>query len=67
MTKRTQDDEPGQAEDNSAAIEARPKEASKTAATQRMVWDEESDSENPETDMTDFPESHPCQWVVTCT
>ena len=54
-TKRTQDDEPGKAEDNTAAIEARPKKALRTAATQRKVWEEESDSENPDTDMPDFP------------
>ena len=54
-TKRIQDDEPGQAEDNPAAIEARPKKAPRTAATQRKVWEEESDSENPDTDMPDFP------------
>ena len=54
-TKWTQDDEPGQAEDNLAAIEARPKKAPRTAATQRKVWEEESDSENPDTDMPDCP------------
>ena len=54
-TKRTQDDEPGKAEDNTAAVEARPKKALKTAATQRKVWEEESNSENPDTDMSDFP------------
>ena len=54
-TKRTQDDEPGKAEDNTAAVEARPKKALRTAATQRKVWEEESDSENPDTDMPDFP------------
>ena len=54
-TKRTQDNEPGKAEDNTAAVEARPKRALKTAAAQRKVWEEESDSENPDTDMPDFP------------
>ena len=54
-TKRTQDNEPGKAEDNAAAIEERPKKALKTAAAQRKVWEEESDSENPDTDMPDFP------------
>ena len=54
-TKRTQDDEPGNAEDNAAVIEERPKKALKTAATQRKVWEEVSDSENPDTDMPDFP------------
>ena len=54
-TKRTQDEEPGKAEDNSAAIEARLKKALKSAATQWKVWEEESDSENPDTDMPDFP------------
>ena len=53
--KRSQDEEPGKAEDNTAAIKARPKKALKTAATQRKVWEEESDSENPDTDMPDFP------------
>ena len=55
VTKRTQDDEPGKAEDTTAAVEARPKKALKTAAAQRKVWEEESDSENPDTDMPDFP------------
>ena len=54
-TKRTQEDEPGQAEDNTAATEDRPKKALRTAATQRKVREEESDSENPDTDMPDFP------------
>ena len=54
-TKRTWDDEPGKAEDNMAAIEARPKKALRTTATQRKVGEEESDSENPDTDMPDFP------------
>ena len=54
-TKRTQDDEPGKAEDNSPVIEARPKKAMRTAATQRKVWEEESDSQNPDTDMPDCP------------
>ena len=54
-TKRTQDDEPGKAEDKTAAVEARPKKALKTAAAQRKVWKLESDSENPDTDMPDFP------------
>ena len=54
-SKRTQDEEPGNAEENTAAIEARPKKALRTAATQRMVCEEESDSENPDTDMPDFP------------
>ena len=54
-TKRTQDDEPGKTADNSAAIEARPKKAMTNAATQRKVWEEESDLENPDTDMPDFP------------
>ena len=53
--KRTQDEEPGKAEDITVAIEARPKKALKTAAAQRKVWEEESDSENPDTDMRDFP------------
>ena len=53
-TKRTQDDEPGEAEDNTAVIEARPKKALRTAATKRKVWEEESDLENPDTDMPDF-------------
>ena len=55
VTKRTQDNEPGKAEDNTAAVEARPKKALKTAAAQRKVWEEESDSENPDTNMPDFP------------
>ena len=54
-TKRTQDDEPGKAEDNTAAIEAKPKKAMRTAATPRKFWEEESDSENPDTDMPDVP------------
>ena len=54
-TKRTQDDEPGKAEDNTAAIEARPKNALKTAAAQRKVCEEESDSENTDTNIPDFP------------
>ena len=54
-TKRTQDDEPGKAEDNAAVLEARPMKALKTADAQRKVWEEESDSENPDTDMPDFP------------
>ena len=54
-TKRTQDNEPGKAEDNSAAIEARPKKSMRTAATQRKVWAEESNSEDPDIDMPDFP------------
>ena len=54
-TKRTQDDEPGKAEDNTAAVEARPKKALKSTATQSKVCEEESDSENPDTDMLDFP------------
>ena len=54
-TKRTQDEEPGKAEDNTAAVEARPKKALRTAATQRKVWEEESDSGNPDTDMPHFP------------
>ena len=53
--KWTQDDEPGKAEDKTAAIETRPKKAMRTAATQKKVWEEESDSENPDTDMPDFP------------
>ena len=54
-TKRTQDNEPGKAEDNTAAVEARPKQALKTAVAQRKIWEEESDLENPDTDMPDFP------------
>ena len=54
-TKRTQDNEPGKAEDYTAAIEVRPKKAHKTAATQRQVQEEESDSENPDTNMPDCP------------
>ena len=54
-TKRTQNDEPGKEQDNTAAIEVRPKKALKTAAAQRNVWEEESDSENPDTDVPDFP------------
>ena len=53
--KRTQDDELGKAEDNAAAVEARPKKAIKIAATQRKVWEKESDSENPDINMPDFP------------
>ena len=54
-TKRTQQEEPGKAEDNSAATQDRPKKALKTAAAQRKVWEEESDSEgNPDTEMPDF-------------
>ena len=54
-TNRTQEDEPGEVEGHSAAIEARPKKALRTAATQRKVWEEESDSENTDIDMSDFP------------
>ena len=53
-TKRTQDEEPGKAEDNTAVMEARPKKALKSAAAQRKVLQEDSDSENPDTDMPDF-------------
>ena len=53
--KRTQDDELGKAEDNSAAIEARAKKAMRTAATQRKVWKEESNSENTDTNIPDYP------------
>ena len=54
-TKKTQDDEPGKAEDITMAIEASPKKALKTAAAQRKVWEEESNSGNPDNDMLDFP------------
>ena len=54
-TKRTQQEEPGKAEDNTAAIQDRPKKALKTAAAKRKVWEEESDSEgNPDTEWPDF-------------
>ena len=54
-TKRTQQDKPGKAEDNTAVIQDRPKKALKTAAAQRKVWEEESDTEgNPDTEMPDF-------------
>ena len=54
-TKRTQQEEPWKAEDNTAAIQDCPKKALKTAAAQRKVWEEESDSEgNPDTEMPDF-------------
>ena len=65
--KRTQDGKPGKAEDNTAAIEARPNKALRTAATQRTVWEGESDSENPDTDMPDYLQGHPHQLGVTCT
>ena len=54
-TKRTQQDEPGTLEDNTAEIEARPKKALRTAAAQRKIWEEDSDTENSDTDMPDFP------------
>ena len=66
-TKRTRVDETGKAEDKSAAIEARLKKVLKTAASQRKVWENESDTENPDTDMLDCPESHTFWWEVTCT
>ena len=53
-TEGTQDEEPGKAEDNTVTIEVRPKKALKTAAAQRKVWEEESNSETPDTDMPDF-------------
>ena len=54
-TKRTQQDEPGASEDNTADIEARPKKALRTAAAQQKIWEEDSDTENSDTDMPDFP------------
>ena len=54
-TKRTQDNEPGKAEDHTAVREERPKKAYKTTAAQRKVWEEESELEKPDTDMPDFP------------
>ena len=53
-TKRTQESEPGNTEDNIVESEARPKKAMKTAAAQRKLWEKDSDSENLDTDMPDF-------------
>ena len=45
-----------QAADTVAAIRARPRKALRTAASQKMVWEEDSESEeNPGTEMPDFP------------
>ena len=49
------------------AIEARPKKALKSAASQRKVWEEESDSDNPDTNMLDFPKGHLYQLRMTYT
>ena len=54
-TKKTQDKEPGKAEESTSAIEARPKKALRTTATEKQVWKEKSDSTNPDTDIPDFP------------
>ena len=44
------------AEETVAAIRARPRKALRTAAFQRKVWEEDSESEgNPDTEMPDFP------------
>ena len=59
-TKRLPDgDEPeteaDKAEETIAAIRARSRKALKTAASQRKVWEEDSESEeNPDTEMPDF-------------